>query len=188
MLDTVKDLGAEMLGLTENAKNFKKALADIGSISLDRQFKALNLNDTDKFDFEKRFAGVVPYTKAKDIDSMQKDVTSALKDAYDSMKSSFDLEKGTLLQSVDKQFMASNFYASLGRRIDELREETPLTYAAAAAQQALINTLKELQAVGPGAYDVLKNLAIQFGVSAQQFEKSFDLSNFKRDEFKNLFN
>ena len=187
MLETVKDLGAEMLGLTENAKNFKKALADIGSISLDRQFKALNLNDTDKFDFEKRFAGVVPYTKAKDIDSMQKDVTSALKDAYDSMKSSFDLEKGTLLQSVDKQFMASNFSASLGRRIDELREETPLTYAAAAAQQALINTLKELQAVGPGAYDVLKNLAIQFGVSAQQFEKSFDLSNFKRDEFKTTY-
>jgi hypothetical protein len=177
LLKSVMDVGAQLLGLNKSAQALKKSFSDIADVELTKNFNKMGLKDTDQFTYDKTFmnSGFFTTETVEDQASMSKKLSSVLQNAYKDMK----LVNGARIAGA---FNQDNFGESIQKQIDILENEyVPSTYAAARAQQALVNSLKELKEAGPGAYDALKVLSMEFGISAQQFTKSFKASDFKRE-------
>jgi hypothetical protein len=170
MLKSATDFGAELLGLDKKAQDLKKTLGDIADVTLSGNFKSAGLSENTKFDFEKSIMGI-GYTSPTDQADLQKKLYSSVKEAYDSTD--------TWKQTGVVGYKEDNFKKSLLETAQAFeRDYIPQTFAAAEAQKAFIKSLTDLANSGPGAITVLRGLSSEFGVSAEQFKKSFNLSNF----------
>lgn len=170
LLKNFFDMGAALLGMTKNAEAFKNSIAAIADITTRDNFKKMGLKDTDSSIFSGWFGLESPNSTAE----LKKKVESAVTTAYNAMTYTsqqmatgpgVDYMGGVIAMSDKTEFDPTNFTRSLEGEIRAVEKLVPMNDAAVKSKQALLQTYKDLIAVGPGVIDVIRNVTLVSDIS-----------------------
>ncbi len=172
------EFGAALFGLDKNAKEFKKTISDIAEVNLAQNFKKANIKETTKLDFGKSLFGI-EYDAPQEQSDFQKRIASALKNATNDMRKAAAVTNNKGVVKTGFVLDSEGFSKSLDATAESIRSNlVPQSYEAAVALRAVFKTIEDLKEAGPGYINVLQKLSSEFGVSAQQFGKSFVAKDF----------
>jgi hypothetical protein len=170
----IGDMTLAFLGMTQSAQETKKAVSSLASITLGEEFKKRNIEPTTKFNFIESLG----YESPKDMSDLTKEIDATLKKALDATKP-------VIIDGIEFN-EGESFSKSMDEAITALGKIRPASYDAAEALQAQIAAMKNLRDNAADVVEIMAQLSISTGVTAQALKEAGMLSKnvFEIDEKK----